>query len=424
MKCPLYMKWTDYHLRWNPVQYDNIQLLIVPSSMVWLPDIVLCNNADGNYEVSFYSNVRVESNGDVLWVPPAIYKSTCTMNVQYFPFDEQTCQMVFRSWTYSKEELKLSWRSGKKFVELEVYSPSSIWDITDAPGALSDSDSKLIFFLFIRRKPLFYTVMLIVPTILMAYMTVMVFYLPAAVSEKMTLTVNLLLALVVLLLLVSKIMPSNSDAIPLIAKYLLLTFAMNIGAIMMTIVVTNVFFRRQTMHRMPGFIRTLFLRQLPKFLLMTPYSSTFRRFRQQTSPPLTRSCPGPVIDRSLLLNDWCHSLSRGHENQRSTINTDRTANDVGQKLQPVCGISPDLFNTVNSLYVISQYFYYNEAFDEGREEWKYVAVVLDRLLLYTFLGLTLGGTVQILFSAPNMFEFIDQNEIIDRMNLKYNAMVN
>jgi len=37
---------------------------------------VLCS-ADGNYEVSYKPNVVVYSSGDVLWIPPAIYKSSC-----------------------------------------------------------------------------------------------------------------------------------------------------------------------------------------------------------------------------------------------------------------------------------------------------------------------------------------------------------
>lgn len=41
--------------------------------------MVLFNNADGNYEVSYYSNVVVEHTGEMLWVPPAIYKSSCTI---------------------------------------------------------------------------------------------------------------------------------------------------------------------------------------------------------------------------------------------------------------------------------------------------------------------------------------------------------
>ena len=40
------------------------------------------------------------ASGKVEWKPPAIYHSSCEMDVEYFPFDEQTCVMKFGSWTY------------------------------------------------------------------------------------------------------------------------------------------------------------------------------------------------------------------------------------------------------------------------------------------------------------------------------------
>ena len=46
----------------------------LPPDKVWKPDIVLFNNADGNYEVRYKSNVLIYPDGEVLWVPPAIYQ--------------------------------------------------------------------------------------------------------------------------------------------------------------------------------------------------------------------------------------------------------------------------------------------------------------------------------------------------------------
>lgn len=82
------------------------------------------------------------------------------------------------------------------------------------------------------RKTLFYTVILIIPTVLMAFLSMLVFYLPAEADEKITLAISILLALVVFLLLVSKILPPTSSKIPLMAKYLLMTFVMNIITIL------------------------------------------------------------------------------------------------------------------------------------------------------------------------------------------------
>ncbi|PIO61750.1 hypothetical protein TELCIR_16717 [Teladorsagia circumcincta] len=49
------------------------------------------------------------------------------------------------------------------------------------------------------------------------------------------------------------------------------------------------------------------------------------------------------------------------------------------------------------------------------DEWKFVSMVLDRLLLYIFFAATLGGTIGVLFSAPNVFEYVDQAAVIEKL---------
>ena len=236
----------------------------------------MCFSADGKYEVSYKPNVVIYSSGDVLWIPPAIYKSSCSINVEYFPFDEQECAMKFGSWTFNGDQVSLDWYEGKEVVDLSDYVNSGTWDIIECPGKYyyvfdaveKHNTAQISFMLKIRRKTLFYTVNLIIPCVLISFLSVCVFYLPADAGEKMTMCISILLALVVFLLLVSKILPPTSIHIPLIAKYLLFTFIMNIFTILITVIIINWNFRTPRTHRMAKWIRMVFLNYLPRILFM------------------------------------------------------------------------------------------------------------------------------------------------------------
>ena len=52
-------------------------------------------------------------------------------------------------------------------------------------------------------------------------------------------------------------------------------------------------------------------------------------------------------------------------------------------------------------------------FFQIREDWKFVAMVVDRLQLYVFFLVTTVGTIGILMDAPHIFEYVDQDKIID-----------
>jgi len=67
--------------------------------------VMFAQSADGKYEVSYKPNVIIFDSGKVLWIPPAIYKSSCTINVEYFPFDQQTCEMKLGSWTFNSDQV-------------------------------------------------------------------------------------------------------------------------------------------------------------------------------------------------------------------------------------------------------------------------------------------------------------------------------
>ncbi|QQP53916.1 Uncharacterized protein FKW44_006561, partial [Caligus rogercresseyi] len=93
-------EWKDYKFTWDPSEYGGVTEIYVPSEHIWLPDIILYNNADGDYIVTTMTKAILHYDGKVVWTPPAIFKSSCEIDVEFFPFDKQTCFLKFGSWSF------------------------------------------------------------------------------------------------------------------------------------------------------------------------------------------------------------------------------------------------------------------------------------------------------------------------------------
>ncbi|KAJ8727590.1 hypothetical protein PYW07_001709 [Mythimna separata] len=120
--------WYDYKLRWEPKEYGGVHMLHVPSDHIWRPDIVLYNNADGNFEVTLATKATIYHQGLVEWKPPAIYKSSCEIDVEYFPFDEQTCVLKFGSWTADGNyEVTLMTKATVYYNGMVVWQPPAVY---------------------------------------------------------------------------------------------------------------------------------------------------------------------------------------------------------------------------------------------------------------------------------------------------------
>ncbi|XP_025156181.1 acetylcholine receptor subunit alpha-like isoform X5 [Harpegnathos saltator] len=234
--------WYDYKLKWDPKEYGGVEMLHVPSDHIWRPDIVLYNNADGNFEVTLATKATLNYTGRVEWKPPAIYKSSCEIDVEYFPFDEQTCVMKFGSWTYDGFQVDLRHIDevrGSNVVDIGVdlseFYTSVEWDILEVPAVRNEKfytccDEPYLditFNITMRRKTLFYTVNLIIPCMGISFLTVLVFYLPSDSGEKVSLSISILLSLTVFFLLLAEIIPPTSLVVPLLGKFVLFTMILD-----------------------------------------------------------------------------------------------------------------------------------------------------------------------------------------------------
>uniref|UniRef100_A0A8W8HLY5 Acetylcholine receptor subunit beta-like 1 n=1 Tax=Magallana gigas TaxID=29159 RepID=A0A8W8HLY5_MAGGI len=404
-------------------------------------------NADGKYEVSYESNILLSYDSLVYWIPPAIYKSSCTIDVQFFPFDQQICEMKFGSWTFTDKQLNFTFYNNMDSLDFTDYLKSGAWDIIAGPGRItteidpgSNQNKAMVIFEFhLRRKTLFYTVNLIIPCILISFVSVCVFLLPADACEKITLCISILLALVVFLLLISKILPPSLK-IPLIAHYLLFTFIMNILAICLTVFVINKNFRTPRTHQMPNWIRIVFLNYLPRLLLMTRpnHMERWQKPKQEISDQHSSSS---IYQNNVTRSNHISSSSPNFQELTESHHPGcrRQNNRCVPEGSPLLGftrqnanhspghapknklfqMTPDLKEATDALKFITEHLKAEDEYDTVLDDWKFVASVLDRLLLIVFLTVTIFGSMGILMQTPYILEYVDQDEIIQKLMKKY-----
>ncbi|MEE6460360.1 hypothetical protein FKM82_000931 [Ascaphus truei] len=236
----------------------------------------------------------IKFDGTVLWTPPASYKSSCTMDVTFFPFDLQNCSMKFGSWTYDGNMVDLVLLDEN--VDRKDFFDNGEWEIINATGLKGMRKDGLYSYPFItysfvmRRLPLFYTLFLIVPCLGLSFLTVLVFYLPSDEGEKLSLSTSVLVSLTVFLLVIEEIIPSSSKVIPLIGEYLLFIMIFVTLSIIVTVFVINVHHRSSaTYHPMAPWVKGLFLQKLPKLLCMKGHVDRFSFLDSESSVPPAKS---------------------------------------------------------------------------------------------------------------------------------------
>ncbi|XP_075971752.1 nicotinic acetylcholine receptor alpha4 isoform X3 [Anticarsia gemmatalis] len=471
--------WYDYKLRWEPREYGGVHMLHVPSDHIWRPDIVLYNNADGNFEVTLATKATIYHQGLVEWKPPAIYKSSCEIDVEYFPFDEQTCVLKFGSWTYDgfKVDLRhMDEQAGSNVVsvgvDLSEFYMSVEWDILEVPAVRNEKfytccDEPYLditFNITMRRKTLFYTVNIIIPCMGISFLTVLTFYLPSDSGEKVTLSISILISLHVFFLLVVEIIPPTSLVVPLLGKYLIFAMILVSISICVTVVVLNVHFRSPQTHRMAPWVKRVFIHILPRLLFMKRPQYKFDTTRSRYTacgvvvrcggaarplypyrlaaadddccapgawPPPAAPPPRPLT-RTPSKEDLTHTTylnsGMGDSNRFGGSCLVHGSSEGGggaglgglagpaadeETLSPVpdpppgfshSACPPEVHKTCFCVRFIAEHTRMLEDSTKVKEDWKYVAMVLDRLFLWIFTLAVLVGTAGIILQAPTLYD--------------------
>ncbi|XP_038588470.1 acetylcholine receptor subunit delta-like [Micropterus salmoides] len=392
-------------------------MLRLPTSMVWLPEIVLENNNDAQFQVAYYSNVLVDSTGLCYWLPPAIFRSSCSINVNYFPFDWQNCTLKFTSLTYNAKEISMllktenhltdenkKWEVEWIIIDPEGFTENGEWEIIHRPAKRntykhipmeSNKHQDITFYLIIKRKPLFYIVNIIIPCVLISFLASLVYYLPADSGEKMTLSISVLLAQSVFLLLISQRLPETSMSVPLIVKYLMFIMVLVTVVVLNCVVVLNLHFRTPSTHVMSDWTKRFFLERLPRILRMSrpeeaePYWDGALPRRSSSVGYITSAEEYySVKSRSELMFE--------KQSERHGLMT-RTTHASVVKPQEDGGVTDQLYAEIKPAvdganYIIKHMRNKND-YNEEKDNWSGIARTVDRLCLFLVTPVMTIGTI-------------------------------
>ncbi|XP_061179319.1 neuronal acetylcholine receptor subunit alpha-7-like [Saccostrea echinata] len=230
----LNVKWKDEIITWNSAN-TGIYWIQFNQNDLWIPDLVLKNGFTEFKPLGgkFYY-VFVDYDGTIHWYPYMVFESICDIDISHYPFDKQTCNIIFKTWSYTRWEINLTVSAEK--VGFYEFVPNSVWEVTstDATFNLLSSQTDVTFVINLRRKSLYYVLNLILPILLLNILNLFVFIIPADTGEKMGFAVTIFLTFAVFLTMVSGELPINSDSVSILSIYLIIQLIISVLILMIT----------------------------------------------------------------------------------------------------------------------------------------------------------------------------------------------
>ncbi|XP_067672594.1 neuronal acetylcholine receptor subunit alpha-2-like [Haliotis asinina] len=379
--------WYDEYLKWNPAEWGGVNKVRIPPSKIWTPDIRLYNYADERLEEHRDALCQIENTGLVIWLPQAVYKSSCEIDVSAFPFDIQNCHLKFGSWTYDQSKVDLELLGKKKEIDLSEYVVSNAWNILSAPAKRNEVSYSccpeqyvdLTFRLIFQRRSVLYNYILILPCILLTSLTLVLFWIPPESPAKLMLGINIFVAFFLLLLLMESSLPPAAASVPLLGTYYCLNMILiTLSSFLNAFVVNMAFYgpRRQV----PDILRTIIFSFFGRILcmdnLVQPYldAAKARRFQSADTHPFVGvngdstnwGSKEPSVPTDLLL----HS---------------RQCSNDDESVQQLSLIDYHLSEVMEFLRSYRDRLADKDRKDKIGKEWKAVGLVFDRIFFIIYL---------------------------------------
>ncbi|KAI5744478.1 hypothetical protein M8J76_002591 [Diaphorina citri] len=319
--------------------------------------------------------------------------------------------------------------------DLTTFITNGEWYLLGMPGKKNEVQYEccpetyvdITFTIQIRRRTLYYFFNLIVPCVLISSMALLGFTLPPDSGEKLTLGVTILLSLTVFLNLVAETLPQvllsfcltlyfcygspkyyrNPQRQCIKGTYFNCIMFMVASSVVLTVVVLNYHHRTADSHEMPDWIRFLFLQWIPWILCMQRPHKKITRKTIAMSNKMRELELKERTSKSLMANvlniddDFRHVTASSMSNSSNFIRSGISIEDPGSSSQ--CSVTQrELRLILKELQFITARMKKSDEEAETISDWKFAAMVVDRLCLIVFTLFTIIATITVLLSAPHI----------------------
>ncbi len=349
--------------------------------------------------------IIVNSNGKIRWHYQTLSRSFCEIDIMNFPFDEQTCSINIRSSSRDKNVLHLMKRNLKVKVMENIKTEWFIVDsFVEETSLIISKNSDSIeftvvkFTIKLRRVTTYYFTKILIPFTIIASISLFTFWLAPDSGEKLTLDVTILLSLVFYLQIISDYIPRGFSKIPVLTLYTLTNFSLVFFSCIMTVIVLKMYYKPPSFlppchHQLPYILRLILFKYLAPVIFLKFH------FRDKNETYL-----------STLINTINDDIECFKTDQDRTSNKTEDILNILKLLNKSLKLnilSNDLLLNLDKKIDEIQKSYKNHNFNEKNfyyEEWKQAALVLDRLLFFTFL-ICMPMTLLVFFRT-NVFEYM------------------
>lgn len=331
--------------------------------------------------------------------------------------------MKFGSWTFEVVDLDI--HADQSPLHSTQYVKSAEWDLLRASKKrnvqsyaccdypFSDVTIEFVF----KRKPLFYIFNLIVPCMIIMSMVLLGFFLPPESGERITLNITVLLAMAVFLQLAAENLPRNSENVPVMGKFYITVMLEVAISLVATCYILHIHHRNfgTAVVPVPGWVNVYMLNKLGKLLGVK---------KPVTEDKYDLSAEKDFKRISLMKKDLEKRLGNGctKSSFRSKLLPDKSQAEAKPALSPpeefcmnsstysVASMTPRMdmpqdgkssndnysAKTAEGVMVLVDSLKHRRQIEKNQEEWRHLAMVLDRLFFWIFVIIILLSTFAVL----------------------------